>query len=249
MDAPDIKTTAARPEGEGDHRSRRAVRVAVLHARLSARHRPRRRRGRRGRGRQPLPRLRRRHRRQLDRRTRIPTSSRRSASRRRSSSTCRAPTSTTSRRCGSPRSWRRIVPIDGDVRTLLRQLRHRSDRSGDQAGALSHEAARASSRSSARSTAARSGSLALTASKVDAAPRLRAAACPASITRRIRIPIAFNGSAGRVRRASLVVHRAIRSSCTSIVARRSRGDRRRADPGRRRLHRAADERSCRGCAS
>ena len=38
---------------------------------------------------------------------------------------------------------------------VLRQLRHRGDRSGDQAGALLHEAARTSSRSSARSTAAR----------------------------------------------------------------------------------------------
>ena len=56
------------PEGEGDHRSRSPVRVAVVHARLSVRDRARRRGGRRGRRRQPLPRLRRRHRRQLDRR-------------------------------------------------------------------------------------------------------------------------------------------------------------------------------------
>ena len=49
----------------------------------------------------------------------------------------------------------RIVPIDGDVRTFFGNSGHRGDRSGDQARALSHEAARASSRSSARSTAAR----------------------------------------------------------------------------------------------
>ncbi len=43
MNAPDIKTAAARPEGQGDHRARREVRVAVLHARLSVRDRARRR--------------------------------------------------------------------------------------------------------------------------------------------------------------------------------------------------------------
>ena len=64
-----------------------------------------------------------------------------SPSRRRSSSTCRAPTSTTSRRCGWPRSWRAIAPIDGERPDVLRQLRHRDDRGGDQAGALPHEAA------------------------------------------------------------------------------------------------------------
>ena len=46
-----------------------------------------------------------------------------------------------------------IVPIDGRRQDLLRQLRHGSDGGGDQAGALSHEAARASSRSSAPSMA------------------------------------------------------------------------------------------------
>ena len=43
MDAPDIKTPLPGPEGQGDHRARRDGRVAVLHARLSARHRARRR--------------------------------------------------------------------------------------------------------------------------------------------------------------------------------------------------------------
>ena len=36
----------------------------------------------------------------------------------------------------------RIVPIDGGVKSVLQQLRHRGQRSGHQAGALPHQAAR-----------------------------------------------------------------------------------------------------------
>ena len=68
MDAPDIKTPLPGPKARAIIERDAPVRVAVLHARLSARHRPRRRRRRRGRGRQPLSRLRRRHRGQLHRR-------------------------------------------------------------------------------------------------------------------------------------------------------------------------------------
>ena len=106
-DAARHQDAAARPEGEGAHRARSRGRVAVLHARLSAGHRPRLRLHRRGRRRQRVPRLRRRHRRQLRPATRIRRSSRRSPIRPAGSSTCRAPTSTTSRRCGSRRRSRR----------------------------------------------------------------------------------------------------------------------------------------------
>ena len=70
----------------------------VLHARLSARDGRRQRRRGRGRGRQPVSRLRRRHRRQRHRASTTPTSSRPSSIRPSASCTCRARTSTTSRR-------------------------------------------------------------------------------------------------------------------------------------------------------
>ena len=69
-----------------------------------------------------------------------------------------------------------IVPITGGGEDVLRQLGHRGRRSVGEAGEVPHEAASASSRSSARSTAARMGSLSLTSSKTDAAAGLRAAA-------------------------------------------------------------------------
>ena len=62
----------ARSRGPGLARARRRVRVAVVHARLSAGRRARQRRRHRRRGRQPLPRLHRRHRRHRDRATAIP---------------------------------------------------------------------------------------------------------------------------------------------------------------------------------
>ena len=129
-----------------------------------------------------------------------------------------------------------IVPIEGSVRIVLRQLRHRGDRSGPEAVALSHEAARRHrvprvvSRPLARA-------LALTSSK--------------SVQRRGFGPLMpgvyhapypdtyrFNGSADACAEASLSF---IRQQILVHLdrARRSRRDRRRADSGRRRLHRAA----------
>ena len=105
--SPIIRTPLPGPQGQGAHRARRSGRLAVLHARLSARHRARLR-ARWSRtstatssstARPASP--------STPPATRIPTSSRRSPSRRRSSCTCRAPISTTSRRCGWPRSSRR----------------------------------------------------------------------------------------------------------------------------------------------
>ena len=82
MDAPVLKTPLPGPKAAAIIARDQQGRVAVLHARLSARHGRRRRRGRRGRGRQPVPRLRGRHRRQRRRATRTPTWSRPSSIRR-----------------------------------------------------------------------------------------------------------------------------------------------------------------------
>ena len=240
MNAPDIKTPLPGPKAKAIIDRDAAVRVAVLHARLSARHRARRRRGRRGRRRQRLPRLRGRHRRQLHRRTRIPTSSRRSPSRRRSSCTCRAPTSTTSRRCGSPRSSPRSRRSTGGVRSFFGNSGTEAIEAALKLARYAHEAARTSSRSSARSTAARMGSLSLTASKVDPAARLRAADAR-RVSRAVSRLLSLSGrhAPTRARPSALdfIEHQIF---VHLVVARRSRGDRRRADPGRRRLRRAAD---------
>ena len=142
MDAPHLKTALPGPEGQGHHRARRPGRVAVLHARLSVRDRPRQRRHRRGRRRQRVPRLRRRHRRQLDRPRPPGRWSRRSSTRRRSSCTCRAPTSTTSRRSRLGEEMAAHRAVQRPEAHVLRQLRHRGQRGGDQAGALSHQALR-----------------------------------------------------------------------------------------------------------
>ena len=119
MDAPHLKTALPGPKAKAHHRARRPGGVAVLHARLSVRDRPRRGRHRRGRRRQRVPRLRRRHRRQLDRPLRIRRWSRRSSTRRRSSCTCRAPTSTTSRRSRLGEELAAMAPFAGPERTFF----------------------------------------------------------------------------------------------------------------------------------
>ena len=143
----------------------------------------------RGRRRQPLPRLRRRHRRQLHRPLASRRRRRRSPSRRRSSCTCRAPTSTTSRRCASPRSWPAIAPIQGGVRSFF-------GNSGTEAIEACVKLARYATRRHEHHRVPRrvprphDGVAVADGEQGDPAPRLRAAACRACITRRIRTAIA-----------------------------------------------------------
>ena len=98
----------ARAAGRGADCDRRAIHVAVVHARLSAGGRARQRGGDRGRRRQPLPRFHGRHRRLLDRP--LPSAGRRGHSGPGGASccTCRGPISTMRRRSTWPRSWPRL---------------------------------------------------------------------------------------------------------------------------------------------
>ena len=106
------------------------------------------------------------------------------------------------------------MPIDGRRPDVLRQLRHRGHRGGDQAGALLHEAAghhrvpRRVPRPLARLAVA-------DREQGDPAPRLRAAACPACITRRTRTPTASTAAPTRAPTQCAVVHPTTRSSCIS----------------------------------
>ena len=203
----------------------------------------------RGRGRQRLPRLRGRHRRQRDR----PLASRRRQGDHRAgaagSSTCRAPTSTTSRRCGSPRSSRRSRRFEGGVRSFF-------GNSGTEAIEAAIKLARyATGRPNIIAflggfhgrTHGRAGA---DGEQGDPAARLRpahAGRVPRAVSRTAiaarsgSTPETLRGRVPRLHRAPAL--RAPR------LARRSRGDRRRADPGRRRLRRRARRSSCSGCAS
>ena len=185
MNAPDIQDAAARPERQGHHRARPQVRVAVLHARLSVRDRARRRRGRRGRRRQPLPRLRRRHRRQLDRRQSHPevveaiTEQAQKFIHMSGTDFYYEPQVRLAEELAS------IAPIDGDVRTFFAQLRHRGDRSGDQAGALSHQAA-GHDRVPRRVPRPLAGLAVADREQGRSSAAASVRSCPACITRRIR---------------------------------------------------------------
>ena len=117
--APHFQTSLPGPEREGDHRARRHRRVAVVHPQLSLRHRARRRVDGRGRRRQRLPRLRGGHRGELDGTLAPRGRRRRSSSRPAATCTCRARTSTTSRRCGSPRCCRTVAPMPGPCRSFF----------------------------------------------------------------------------------------------------------------------------------
>ena len=164
-ECPDIKNAAAGPEAPGriierDRRwCRRPTRAAIRWSSRAAT-------GVSGRGRrrQRLPRLRRRHRRQLHR----PLASRRGDGDHRAGAAVPAhvghrlllrAAGAAGRGAGGDRADRRRRAI------VLRQLRHRGDRGVPQAGALRDRPPRTSSRSSAGFTAARMGSLSLTASK------------------------------------------------------------------------------------
>ena len=108
-----------------------------------------------------------------------------------------------------------------------------------QAGALSRPGGRTSSRSSARSTAGRMGALSLTASK--AIQRrgfgpLHAGRVSRAVSRSLSPPL---GTTPRRCAAACVDFIEQQLFVAPRVARRSRRDRRRADPGRRRLHRRA----------
>ena len=161
-----------------------------------------------------------------------------SPSRRGSSCTCRAPTSTTSRRCGSPSGWRTIAPIAGPVQVVLRQLRRRGRRGGDQAGALPHRP-RQRHRVPRRVPRAHAGRAVADGEQGGAAPRLRAAGArrvPRAVRRLLSLP--GRAEAGELRGRVPRVHRGPAARAPRL-ARRGRRHRRRADPGRGRLHRAA----------
>ena len=229
----------SRPQRQGHHRPRRQGGVAVLHARLSAGDGPRRRRHRRGRRRQPFPRLRRRHRRQLHR----PLAS--GGRRRHRRPVAEVPAHVGDRlllrAAGAARRGDRPHRADRRRRQeLLQQLGHRGQRSGDQAGALPHQAAvpdrvpRLVPRPHAR------------LARADVEPRRAAQGLRAGDHAR-RLPRAVPGRLSRRRRrvagaGRRRVDRLDRGSAVREprVAGRGRGHRRRADPGRGRLHRAAD---------
>ena len=204
---------------------------------------------RRGRRRQPVPRLRGRHRRERDR----PLASGRRQGDRRSgaagSSTCRAPTSTTSRRSGSRRRSRRSSPIEGGARSFF-------GNSGTEAIEAAIKLARyATGRPGIIAFLGgfhgrTMGALALTASKTvqrRGFGPLMPAVYHAPYAELLPLP------------ARADARRAARAECLDFIdhelfvparlARRSRGDRRRADPGRRRLRRRARRSSCSGFAS
>ena len=216
MDAPDIKTPLPGPKAQGDHRARRAGRVAVLHARLSVRHGARRRRGRRGRRRQPCsstappasPSTR--------PGTRTPRSSRRSSSRRRSSCTCRARTSTTSRRCGWRRSWRRSRRSTAPSRSFFGNSGTEAERGGDQAGALRTRSGTDIIAFLGAFHGRTMGSLSLTASKAMQRRGLRAADA-GRVPRAVRglLPLPGRPDAGDAARPSAWTSSRTSCSCTS----------------------------------
>ena len=129
---------------------------------------------------------------------------------------------------------------------VLRQLGHRGDRGGDQAVALLHQAPEHDRvpRIVPRPLAGRARA---DLEQDDPAPRLRSADAgvyhaPYPDTYR------FNGSADACAEASLSFIRD-QILVQPHRARRSVGDRRRADPGRRAATSSRRRRSCRGCAS
>ena len=140
-----------------------------------------------------------------------------------------------------------IAPIDGDGPDVLRQLRHGSHRGGDQAGALSHEAA-GHHRVSRRVPRTLAGIAVADREQGDPAPRIRSVHARRAITRPIRTRTASTGSADAVRGAVPVLHHAISSSCTwslptkSPPSSSSRFRAKAATSSRRR-------RSCRACGS
>ena len=128
------------------------------------------------------------------------------------------------------------MPIDGDVRDVLRQLGHGGDRGGDQAVALLHEAAERHRlpRIVPRPLARRAGA---DVEQVDPAPRLRSADAR-RLSRAVSRHLSLQRQRRRVRRGVALVHPRP-DPRPPHRARRSLGDRRRADPGRGRLHRPA----------
>ena len=157
-----------------------------------------------------------------------------------SSCTCRAPTSTTSRRCGWPRRFAASCRSTAASSVFFSNSGTEANEARHQAGALSHQAAvpdrvpRLVPRPHAR------------LARADVEPRRAAQGLRAGDDAG-RLPCAVPGlyrcRGGRVAGAGRRrVDRLDRGSAVREprVAGRGRGDRRRADPGRGRLHRAAD---------
>ena len=238
MPVPDIKTPLPGPKAKAHHRARRLGRLAVLHALLSVRDGPRLGRDRRGRRRQRVPRLRRRHCRQLDR----PLASRCRRGDRRSGAEVPAHVGhrLLLRAAGaSRRGDERHRAVGGAEAVVLLQFGHRGDRSGDQAGALSHEAPR-HHRVPRQLPRPHAGIAVADVEQGDSAARGLGRRWAAPITRRIRIRTAARPgeSADACAAATLdyiedqiLVHLVSPDEVAAVA--------RRADPGRRRLRRAA----------
>ena len=145
-----------------------------------------------------------------------PESSRRSPSRRAASSTCPAPTSTTSRRCAWPRRSPRSSPIDGGGReSFFGNSGTEAIEAAHQARALRDRPARTSSRSSAAFHGRTMGALALTASKAMQRRGLRADDAR-RLSRAVRRLLSLSARADSRRTAppSAWTTSSIRSSCT-----------------------------------
>ena len=163
---------------------------------------------------------------------------RRSPNRRSASCTCRAPISTTSRRCGWPRSWPPIAPIDGGVRSFF-------GNSGAEAIEACIKLARYATRRTniiaflggvSRPDARRAVA---DGEQGDPAPRVRpddAGRLPRAVPDCYRCPLGLKPESCAAE--CLDYHRA-RDLRASGVAGRSRRHRRRADSGRGRLRRRA----------
>ena len=237
MNGPSLKTALPGPKAQAIIERDAQRRLAVLHARLSAGHRPRRGRARRGRGRQRLPRLHRRHRRDRHR----PLAPR--------------------RRRGDRRAGRQVPAHVGD-RLLLRAAgAARRGAVGDCADAGAARSFFGNSGTEANEAALKlaryytkrqniiaflgafhgrtMGSLSLTASKLTQR-RGFGPLVPGVLSRAVRQLLSLSGRqpSRDLRGRVPALHRGAAARAPGL-ARRSRRDRRRADSGRGRLRRAA----------
>ena len=231
--APQFQTSLPGPNANGDHRARRHRRVAVVHAQLSLRHRAWRGGDGRGRRRQRLPRLRRRHRGELDRA--LAPGGRRRDRRAGGPLPAHVRHGLLLRTAGAARGG--AVGDRADARpvpVVLRQLRRRGQRGGDQAGALSLEAL-VPDRVHGLLPRPDAGSAVAHREPRRAAQGLRAG------DRARRVPRAVSRRLPRRSRRGGAVARVPRGQDLRAPgrARRGGGDRRRADPGGGRVSRAA----------
>ena len=138
LDLPNILTPLPGPRAARGHRARQRGALAVVHALLPAGGRPRRRRHRRGCRRQSLSRFQRRHRRGLHGPLPSARGRRDPASRRARLIHMSGTDFYYENMVELAEKLAAIAPGGRAAPRLLRQLRHRGDRGGHEAGALSH---------------------------------------------------------------------------------------------------------------